>query len=435
MSTLCQLPMVILELILNNINTPRSVNQMALLNKRFYNMLNPRLWGTPMICYHHSKNYHLVNSSKLLQSLIWCRQHPSSLHPVPLNDVIQYLAFSESDLVDTVALILSHTRMLKKLKINEVTNFNDEVMQYVTFFCARLEYISLEKINVTALSLQFIAKLCPRILGVEIHHCATINTLEPITILPLKRLVLDRWPLTISPATAPQLARFTKLLELELILPPDATNDFLKRLLQHRRKGRRSVFRQLTHFTLNGKGEVPFVYDDDFSDRDSYDSYDNYHGSGGGREYYDDDDSNEKEREERDPHPSISHIDHTSLVPFFKAHPKLQSITLLHCRPNMDILLPVIATPHLESLCLGENVGNLSKDTLKQLIMTAPNLKRIELDSCYHLGRYYGGNRLDATKIEAIRNGTFTSLPPTPPIVYHSTTGFFSFGPPPVRPL
>ncbi|KAI8335353.1 hypothetical protein BC941DRAFT_430089 [Chlamydoabsidia padenii] len=348
------IPFELLELILDNINEQHDYYQCALVSKRFYSIITPRLWhtiGSPdWYCAPH-----LVASG-----LEMAQRHTDGQHRVStLGNYIRKIYFALDDSVEDVQKVMEHAQLVEDLFMYQWL-FDEDKFDWVIRNCHHLRTLSLADIEYfTTKMTRSLVNYCPKLqelglLGIESMDHFDLSAFKGTE---LTRLVLESDELAALDSTI--LNQLEQLTSLCLNFGGHFEAAFMERLLTTTNH-QKALLPRLTSFTLS-------TWEFNLSDA----AYNNV------------------------------------MIPFFKSHPLLECVNLDYEMGNSDIYAAMGSfLPHLKRLIVNRD-NSLNSQALQQLVKVCPKLVFIGVSS--QEGTYYGKTplkkTLDRHEIEHIRRG------------------------------
>jgi hypothetical protein len=192
MSNICDAPIEVLSLVLNNVYQQGDLYECALVNKSFYAMANPLLWREPRQVTSGAKRvdnflFCLLQSFSL-QSLRQADKH--CLHSTPLGYYIRKLNVSEGNRLQDLHAVINNVPLVEELVI-DIKQLTDKDMEQIALNCPQLKCLSFT--NYFEVSDHFFDPLphCANLR--ELSILALINPNQPLASLqhcPLEKLRL-----------------------------------------------------------------------------------------------------------------------------------------------------------------------------------------------------------------------------------------------------
>jgi hypothetical protein len=190
MSNFCDAPIEVLFLVLNNIDQQSDLYQCALVNKTFYATANPLLWREPQLVVSGTKRKETI-LFRLKQS--FRLPHKYCLHSTPLGHNIRKLDASQINRLQDLRVVINNVPLVEELVIG-IEKLKDKDMERIALNCPPLKCLSFN--SYLDCSDRFFDPLrhCTNLRELSIYHSLGSHLqLTPLQHCPLEKLRLHSY--------------------------------------------------------------------------------------------------------------------------------------------------------------------------------------------------------------------------------------------------
>lgn len=336
-----RLPYEVTSAILDHVDHLQDMHECTLVNKRFYNIMNPLLWYAPART-SMFEDVNPENAYTLAKCLHAAHDHPSGfLHARSLGQYVRRLSFDSRDTPHHIFIVLEHTPYLEELTLaNE--EIDDISIDWIFRHCPGLFTLSLRHLPlITDEAMGSLAQHCRMVDDLTLEDCLglTSDALLPLHDMGIQRLQIrdcDTW------GTRPKTALLLRLFDHQLTdlcifhtkaHTPAINATFLRCLSPLGPKNPQVPLPRLECFYMaKGRTDPP--------------------------------------------------LDNSVLIPFFKSHPHLAKFQLNEAVVNEDTFKAMGEyLPELNQLELSL-VDGLSSQVIRNLVKACPKLNWVGLTHC-----------------------------------------------------